>query len=100
MAADIDPRYDGAEYWASDSWDGSEGASGLFSVEDDLITENTPMSMNHAVWWDDDLLRELLDHDFGPDSDEHGVGKIEKWNWETEELETIFTPEGTRSNNH
>src|SRR5699024_10091933 len=38
MAADIDPRYDGAEFWASNSWDGSDGASGLFSIEGELIT--------------------------------------------------------------
>ncbi|WP_396426745.1 FIMAH domain-containing protein [Lederbergia sp. NSJ-179] len=100
LIADIDPRYDGAEYWASSSWDGSSGKSGLFSVEGELITKETPSSMNFAIWWDGDLLRELLDHDFNPNVDPHGVGKIEKWNWETEKLETIFVPEGTRSNNH
>jgi len=100
MAADIDPRYEGAELWASDSWDGSAGGSGLFTVEGELITEKTPKSINHAIWWDGDLLRELLDHDFNENTDPHGVGKIEKWNWETEELETLLVPEGTRSNNH
>lgn len=99
MAADIDPRYDGAELWASDSWDGSSGGSGLFTVEGELITEKTPKSINHAVWWDGDLLRELLDHDFNESTDPHGVGKIDKWNWETEELETILVPEGTRTSN-
>src|SRR5699024_7852935 len=99
MAADIDPRYDGAELWAADEWDGSDGGYGLYSVEGELITENIPMSINHAVWWDGDLLRELLDHDFDEETDEYGVGKIDKWNWETEELETIFVPEGTRTNN-
>lgn len=99
MAADIDPRYDGAELWAADEWNGSDGGSGLYSVEGELITGKTPKSINHAIWWDGDLLRELLDHDFDPDNDEHGVGKIDKWNWETEELETIFSPEGTRTSN-
>nr|WP_281414057.1 rhamnogalacturonan lyase [Lederbergia ruris] len=99
LIADIDPRYDGAEYWASSSWDGSSGKSGLFSVEGELITKETPSSMNFAIWWDGDLLRELLDHNFNPDVDPHGVGKIEKWNWETEKLETLLVPEGTRTNN-
>ncbi len=116
LAADIDPRYDGTEYWASSSWDGSSGKSGLFSVEGELITKETPSSMNFAIWWDGDLMRELLDHNFNPDvdphgvgkiekwnwkteKDPHGVGKIEKWNWKTEKLETLLVPEGTRTNN-
>lgn len=99
LAADIDPRYDGTELWASNSWDGSSGGSGLYTVEGELITENTPPSINHAVWWTGDLLRELLDHDFNQGEDPHGVGRIDKWNWEEERLENIFIPEGTRSNN-
>jgi fibronectin type 3 domain-containing protein len=100
LAADIDPRHDGAELWASNSWDGSSGGSGLYSVEGESITDKSPMSISHAVWWDGDLLRELLDHDFNPAIDPHGYGKIEKWNWNTEQLETIYTPEGTRTSNH
>ncbi|WP_100405683.1 rhamnogalacturonan lyase family protein [Bacillus solitudinis] len=99
LAADIDPRYDGAELWASASWDGTSGTSGLFTVEGERISDKSPQSINHAVWWTGDLLRELLDHDFNPDTDPHGVGKIEKWNWEEEKLETVFIPEGTRTNN-
>ncbi len=99
VAADIDPRYDGAELWASDSWDGSSGGSGLFSVEGERISDNTPKSINHSVWWTGDLLRELLDHTYNPSTDPHGVGKIEKWNWEEEKLETVLIPEGTRSSN-
>ncbi|MDY7221648.1 rhamnogalacturonan lyase family protein [Halalkalibacterium halodurans] len=98
MAADIDPRFDGAELWASAQWDGREG-SGLFSVEGESITKKTPQSVNFAIWWTGDLLRELLDHSFDPSKDPHGVGKIEKWDWEKEELVEIFVPEGTRSNN-
>ncbi|MFC0560898.1 rhamnogalacturonan lyase family protein [Halalkalibacter alkalisediminis] len=98
VAADIDPRYDGAELWASDGWDGS-GGSGLFSVTGEKITDKTPKSMNHAIWWTGDLLRELLDHTLDTNNDPHGVGRIDKWDWEKEELVTIFTPEGTRSNN-
>ncbi|MDG5787853.1 hypothetical protein QA612_10115 [Evansella sp. AB-P1] len=92
MAADIDPRYDGKELWAS-------GGSGLFTVEGELITENNPRSINHAAWWTGDLLRELVDHTFNSSTDPHGVGKIDKWDWENEQLVNILTPEGTRSNN-
>lgn len=91
MAADIDPRYDGAELWAS--------GSKLHAATGELITDKRPRSINYGIWWDGDLLRELLDHDLDTNKDEHGVGRIEKWNWETDKTETIFVPEGTRSNN-
>ena len=98
LAADIDPRYDGAEFWSSVAWDGNSG-NGLHAVTGELITTQTPKSANHAIWWDGDLGRELLDHTFNPDTDPHGVGKIDKWDWEKEELVNLLTAEGTRSNN-
>lgn len=99
LIADIDPRHKGAEYWASDSWDGTEGVSGVYSVNGDKITAQTPKSINHAVWWDGDLLRELLDHDFNQTFDPHGYPKIDKWDWINEELVNIYRPEGTRTSN-
>ncbi|MGN8644830.1 fibronectin type III domain-containing protein [Gracilibacillus sp. HCP3S3_G5_1] len=98
LAADIDPRYDGAEFWSSSAWDGSAG-NGLHAVDGELISENIPQSVNHAIWWDGDLGRELLDHTFDENNDPHGVGKIDKWDYENEELINLLTPEGTRSNN-
>ncbi len=98
LAADIDPRYDGAEFWASTSWDGSAG-NGLHAANGELISQEKPRSINHAVWWDGDLGRELLDHTFDPDNDPHGVGRIDKWDYEKEELVNLLTPEGTRTNN-
>lgn len=98
LAADIDPRYDGAEFWASTSWDGSAG-NGLHAANGKLISQEKPRSINHAVWWDGDLGRELLDHTFDPDNDPHGVGRIDKWDYEKEELVNLLTPEGTRTNN-
>jgi rhamnogalacturonan endolyase len=44
--------------------------------------------MNFAVWWDGDLLRELLDQNH-----------ISKWNWETGRTERLFTAEGAVSIN-
>src|SRR5690606_30914923 len=91
-------RYDGAEFWSSVAWDGSSG-NGLHAVTGELITTNTPRSTNHAIWWDGDLGRELLDHTFNPDTDPHGIGKIDKWDWKNEKLVNLLTAEGTRTNN-
>jgi fibronectin type 3 domain-containing protein len=99
LAADIDPRYVGAELWSSGSWDGSADRSALFSADGKQISQVSPKSINHAIWWDGDLLRELLDHDFDQQKDPFGRGKIEKWNWEEEKLERIYAPAGIRTNN-
>ncbi|MGG4132518.1 hypothetical protein ABEW19_30140 [Paenibacillus illinoisensis] len=89
MAADIDPRHLGAEMWAN---------GGLYSAGGELITTETPKSTNFAIWWDGDLLRELFDHNFKR-SERYGLPKIEKWNWEAEELNTLYIPSGVRTNN-
>ena len=71
LAADIDPRYRGYEMW---------GATGrLYNCHGDSIGPNRP-TMNHAVYWDGDLLRELLD----------GT-KLEKWNYTTNSLNRLLT---------
>jgi hypothetical protein len=54
MAADIDPRHVGAEVW------GGSPAVGLRSIKGERIS-NAPSSTNFGIWWDGDLLRELLD---------------------------------------
>ncbi len=54
MAADVDARYPGAEYWVSGG-----GISGMFNANGERIG-NTPQSVNFAIWWDGDLSRELL----------------------------------------
>ncbi|WP_071837737.1 rhamnogalacturonan lyase [Hymenobacter norwichensis] len=54
MAADIDPRYPGAELWASN------GELGLLSCQGERIGP-APRAVNFGIWWDGDLLRELLD---------------------------------------
>jgi rhamnogalacturonan endolyase len=54
LAADIDPRYPGAELW------GGSSAVGLRSIKGERIG-NAPRSVNFGLWWDGDLLRELLD---------------------------------------
>ena len=83
MAADIDPTNWGLEMWSSSQ-------HGYFDVKGNLHAENAWIPMNSAVWWDGDLLRELLDRN-----------AISKWNWNVEKAETIkdFRAEGCSFNN-
>ncbi len=55
-ALDIDPRHAGLELWGK-----GRGVEGLFNARGKLISRSAPRSCNMGVWWDGDLLRELLD---------------------------------------
>ncbi|MBD5778298.1 hypothetical protein IEN85_02170 [Pelagicoccus sp. NFK12] len=80
VAADIDPRFRGFETWAS--------RGGMHSVKGEPIETSSLPSMNFLVWWDGDLLRELLSN-----------VSITKWNWETGEADPLFSDTGILSNN-
>jgi rhamnogalacturonan endolyase len=80
VAGDIDPRYLGYEMW------GSRG--GLRSTTGALITTSRPSQQNFMVWWDGDLLREMLDNT-----------TIFKWDWNTNTSNPILAPAGLSSNN-
>ena len=73
VAFDVDPRYPGYEAWATNS-----GA--LYSAKGELISSSRPSRVNFGVWWDGDLLRELLDGTV-----------IDKWNWNTNSLNRMLT---------
>jgi rhamnogalacturonan endolyase len=73
-AMDIDPRHRGLEMWGK-----GEGVSGLFNVRGERISERSPRTCNMGVWWDGDLLRELLD----------GV-RVTKWDYESARETTLF----------
>jgi len=79
VAADIDPRHFGAEMWG--------GTEGLKNAKGERIGA-APRSMNFVIWWDGDLLRELLDRNV-----------IAKWDWQNGKLETLLTAEGCTANN-
>ena len=79
----IDPRHRGAESWVAGA-----NLNGLWNAKGEKIADNQPRSVNFAVWWDGDLLRELLDRN-----------TIYKWNWQAETLDTLFVAEGAASNN-
>jgi len=82
MAADIDPDSPGVEMWS-----GSTG--GIRNIRGELIAEYVRgLSTNMAIWWDGDLLRELLD----------GT-RISKYNPQEQRCDIVFNPEGVASNN-
>ncbi|MBI5382320.1 MAG: glycoside hydrolase family 88 protein [Opitutae bacterium] len=81
MSANIDPRHRGNECWSAPIRD-------LFNAKGEVISPTHPRSINFAVWWDGDLLRELLDRNY-----------IAKWNWETGTETTLLTAEGCVANN-
>ena len=72
MAADIDPTSPGCEMWSTDSH-GIRTMKGdvLYSAKDaddpqhdnSLVLNGRWLSVNFGIWWDGDLLRELLDHE-------------------------------------
>lgn len=99
LSADLDPNYIGEEMWATTVTDEQQvQLTGLYSAQGELIGTNIPSSTNFGIWWDGDLLRELLDHKWDT-TVKSGVGKIDKWNYETKTTENIFTATGTLSNN-
>lgn len=83
LSLDIDPRYKGFESWVFGA-----GVTGLFNAKGEKISDKVPRSCNFGVFWDGDLLSELLDRN-----------TISKWNWEKETTDVIFTAEGAMSNN-
>ncbi len=90
LCAKIDPRYVGNQCWVMDD--------GIFTMEGEMINEHGPESINFAIWWDGDLIRELLDHEFD-EKTEKGYPKIYKWDYENNKLVTILDPKGALSNN-
>ena len=70
MAADIDPRHRGYEAWG--------GPGDLRDSRGNEIGPN-PRSSGFVIWWDGDLLRELLTR-----------STVSKWNWETGAEQRFF----------
>ena len=102
MAADIDPTNPGLEMWSSDS-------HGIRNIKGETINDakdpDDPqhqqhlsingryLSINFGIWWDGDLLRELLDHE-----------TVSKYDWQQKQIiDIVKFPEvkfnnGTKSN--
>jgi len=79
LAADIDPRHKGYEFWGS--------VGNLYNCKGNEIGTAKP-TMNFAVWWDGDLSRELLNSN-----------KIDKWDYTNAKSINLLTANGYRSNN-
>jgi rhamnogalacturonan endolyase len=83
VALDIDPRHRGYETWAS-----GQGLAGLWNARGETISARKPRSCNFGVWWDGDLLREILDGN-----------RITKWDWLAGSESPLLTAQGCTSNN-
>ncbi len=84
VAINIDPRFPGSECWGIGS-----GMSRMFAADGTDIGERPKnLPANFAVWWDGDLLRELLDQNF-----------VAKWNWQTQQPDRLLTAHECISSN-
>ncbi len=83
VSFNVDPRYVGNECWAF----GAQ-MKGMWNVQGKKIAETTPATCNFAVWWDGDLLRELLDKN-----------RIMKWDWKSEKVIPLLVANDCLSNN-
>jgi len=89
LALNIDPRYAGSECWVAGA-----GINGVFDAKGNKISERT-LPCNMGIYWDGDLLSELLD----------GT-TIYKWNYLEDQTEQMFNAanyncvknNGTKSN--
>ncbi len=81
LAMDIDPRHRGYECWTNNS-------DGLYTCKGEKISDAKPRPCNMGVWWDGDLLRELLD----------GT-TISKWDYAGGTVSTLLMATGCSRNN-
>ena len=82
MAADIDPTNPGTEMWSIDS-------RGVRNMKGEVIDHINPraLSINFGIWWDGDLLRELLDR-----------SAITKYDWQTNSAKVLQRLDGQFNN--
>ena len=76
MAADIDPTHPGVDMWSSDS-------HGIRNIKGETVADRVWISNNFGIWWDGDLLRELLDR-----------ATVTKYNWEKKNVDEVQRLEG------
>ena len=96
MAADIDPTSPGVEMWSTDSH-GVRNIKGEVVIgardsddpqHNNQVTMNGRwLSVNFGIWWDGDLLRELLDHE-----------TVTKYDWEQHTVVELQRFEGRFNN--
>ena len=79
MAADIDPTSYGCEMWSIDS-------HGIRNMKGEVVG-NGRLSINFGIWWDGDLLRELLDR-----------SAVTKYDWENQQVVELQRFDGQFNN--
>lgn len=81
----IDPRFPGAESWAAGS-----AMDGLYDATGKQFLARRPRGFpcNFGIYWDGDLLSELLDGN-----------RIVKWNWQTETVDPLLVAHACTSAN-
>jgi rhamnogalacturonan endolyase len=100
MAADIDPTNPGVEMWSSESGGIRDIKGNVLKPkktaqekEDEgdnnaLRIRGARIPTNFGIWWDGDLLREMLDHE-----------TVSKYDWETGRMNIVKRLEGEQFNN-
>ena len=87
MAADIDPTNPGVEMWSTDSHGVRNIKGEVLSTAKDpddpqhqqhLVMNGRYLSVNFGIWWDGDLLRELLDRE-----------TVNKYDWDSRTIINI-----------
>jgi rhamnogalacturonan endolyase len=82
VAADIDPRFPGAEAWATNS-------DVLYTAQGQPIAGvRHPKEASFVVWWDGDDLRELFDRN-----------RINKWDWTAGTSHTLLAADDVVASN-
>ena len=82
MAADIDPTNPDTEMWSIDS-------RGVRNMKGEVIDHINPrgLSINFGIWWDGDLLRELLDR-----------SAVSKYDWQSNSMTVLQRLDGQFNN--
>ncbi|MCD8378969.1 MAG: Ig-like domain-containing protein [Lachnospiraceae bacterium] len=95
LAANITPT-PGYEYWCSIPENEGVLSGGIYNFTTGLLTNSRPSNMktNFIVYWDGDLLSELLDSD-----STEGPATVYKYDWVDNELDTLQIMDGTKLNN-
>lgn len=88
MAADIDPRYPGAEMWCAVT-------DVTYDCQGNIIYKDAKPSQNFSIFWDGDLLMELFDYD----SVEGNVPQVQKWDYENLKTRVLLQADGAALNN-
>jgi rhamnogalacturonan endolyase len=80
LCGDVDPRYAGEEMW------GDGPIAGLFTCKGRKISDRGPGMTNFAIWWDGDLLREMVDGN-----------RVGKWDWQNQTMMNLLTAQGAQA---